>query len=114
MLARGATDTSQLMQRYAQSSPGRNTVNQNEFTSAIYSLSLSREWKNHEIEQIFRYLDKAGTGQLDNRALDGLLFKVTAKKPLGDLYEEVLERIARLFNGDDGFLSREMTKRASM
>jgi hypothetical protein len=58
-------------------------------------------------------LDKAGTGQLDNRALDGL-FKVTAKKPLGDLYEEVLERIARLFNGDEGFLSREMTKRASM
>ena len=26
VLARGATDTSQLMQRYAQSSPGRNTV----------------------------------------------------------------------------------------
>lgn len=102
------------MLRYAQSSPGRNTVNPNEFTSAIYSLSLSREWKSHETEQIFRYLDQAGTGQVDVRALDGLLSKVTAKKPLGDLYEEVLERIARLFNGDDGFLSREMTKRASM
>ena len=114
VLARGATDTSQLMQRYAQSSPGRNAVSQSEFTSAIFSLSLSREWKAHEIDQIFRYLDKAGMGQVDVRALDALLYKVTAKKPLGDLYEEVLERVARLFNGDDGFLSREMTKRASM
>ena len=42
----------------------------------------------------------AKTGQLDDRALDGLLFKVTTKKPLGDLYEEVLEHFARLFNGD--------------
>ena len=53
-----------------------------QLTSAIFSLSLSREWKALEIDQIFRYLDKAGTGQVDVRALDALLYKVTAKKLL--------------------------------
>jgi hypothetical protein len=51
---------------------------------------------------------------LDLRALDGFLVRVTARKPLIDMYDDVLLRVARAFNGDDSFLAREMLKRASM
>jgi hypothetical protein len=100
VLVRESNVTSQLMHRYAQKSFGKNTASQSELKSAIYSLNLSLEWNGHEIGPIFRYLDMEKTGQLHDRALNGLLFKVTGKKPLGDLYEEVMEHFARLFNGD--------------
>ena len=40
--------------------------------------------------------------------------RVTVRKPVDVMYEEVLERVARTYNGDEQFLIREMQKRASV
>lgn len=40
--------------------------------------------------------------------------RVIMRKPVDVMYEEVLERVARTYNGDEQFLIREMQKRASV
>jgi len=50
VIARGMVNTSALMQTYANSSPNKNTVSLREFGAALHSLSLSRQWKDTEIE----------------------------------------------------------------
>ena len=76
----------------------------------MQSLNLSREFTMNDLDNIFAALDNRRSGYISISQLDETMRKFIGTKNLSQLQDDVVERIARAFNGDDMYLMRELLK----
>jgi len=64
----------------------------------------------NDLDNIFDALDNRRSGYISISQLDETMRKFIGTKNLSQLQDDVVERIARAFNGDDMYLMRELLK----
>lgn len=88
--------------------PGKQKLDRRDLGTSLQSLNLSRDLTANDLDNIFAALDNRRSGYISISQLDETMRKFIGTKNLSQLQDDVIERIARAFNGDDMYLMREL------
>jgi hypothetical protein len=81
-----------------------------DFSGALISLDLSRQFNEQDLSAFFAALDLTGQNVIAVAAIDGLFKKYLQQRPKQMIEEEIIEKLIRTFNGDLNFLQKELSK----
>jgi hypothetical protein len=81
-----------------------------DFSGALISLDLSRQFNEQDLSAFFAALDLTGQNVIAVAAIDGLFKKYLHQRPKQIIEEEIIEKLIRTFNGDLNFLQKELSK----